>query len=386
MSDIKSISLALDPTNVPSFLLDWEITKRCNLDCSYCATGVDGGHDNTTEHPPLDECLSTIDFMYEYVDKYIRHKKPSQRKVILNVYGGESLFHPDIVEILEQARKRYEPYKDKWYLTFICTTNAIVGPAQWERIVPLIDNFTISYHSENLPKQKEMFKANALSLKESGKPFRTVVMMHNDPVYWQDSTDMIEFLKEHNISYTAKPLDNTDPKWSYSQEQFKTLKTFWINKVPERQRCDYSEQIDEVGSQDKVSSISEGRPCCGNRKLSINGNLKSSVTFVPRQGFKDWYCSVNWFFLFIQQQTGLVYTNKDCKMNLKQQVGPIGSLHNSQLILDELETQLQSKSLPVIRCDKSFCMCGFCAPKAEYKEDFENLMTRHIVDNPLKIT
>lgn len=386
MTEINSIALALDPTNVPSFLLDWEVTKRCNLDCSYCATGVDGGHDNTTEHPPLEECLKTIDFMYAYADKYMNHKRPTQRKVILNIYGGESLFHPDIVEILEQVKKRYEPYKNKWYLTVVCTTNAIVGQTQWERIVPLIDNFTISYHSENLPKQKDIFKANALNLKQSGKPFRTVVMMHNDPKYWQDGLEMIEFLKENDIKYTAKPLDNTDLKWSYSQEQFKTLKTFWINKVPDRQRSDYSEKINTVGSQETVSSISEGRPCCGNRKLSINGDLKSSVTFVPKQGFKDWYCSVNWFFLYIQQQTGLVYTNKDCKMNLQQQVAPIGKLQNSQDILNELELQLQNKSLPVIRCDKPFCMCGFCAPKAEKKEDFENLMTRHIIDNPLKIS
>lgn len=42
MTDIKSIGFALDPTNVPSFLLDWELTKLCNLDCSYCSTGIDG--------------------------------------------------------------------------------------------------------------------------------------------------------------------------------------------------------------------------------------------------------------------------------------------------------------------------------------------------------
>ena len=98
MTDINSIAFALDPTNVPAFLLDWEVTKLCNLDCTYCTTGVIwGSHDNTTKHPPVAECLKSIDFMYEYVDLYMSHKKLSQRKVNLNVYGGESLFHPDIV-------------------------------------------------------------------------------------------------------------------------------------------------------------------------------------------------------------------------------------------------------------------------------------------------
>ena len=36
-NEIKSIGFALDPSSNPSFLLDWEVTKKCNLDCSYRA-------------------------------------------------------------------------------------------------------------------------------------------------------------------------------------------------------------------------------------------------------------------------------------------------------------------------------------------------------------
>jgi Radical SAM superfamily len=384
MNSIESIAFALDPKNIPSFLLDWEVTKVCNLDCSYCGTGVDGGHDNTTKHPSLTECLKTLDFMYEYVDLYMKHKKPNQRKVILNVYGGESLFHPDIVEILEHARQKYLAYKEKWYLTISCTTNAIVGPTQWEKIVPLIDNFTLSYHSENLPKQKDIFKSNALYLKAINKPFRTVIMMHDKSEYWQDGLQMVEYLKENNIAYVTKALDNEDRY--YTQEQFKTLKTFWVKNVSTTQQCNYSDQLDTVGSScDKVSSLEEGRACCGGRKLSINGDLKSSLTFVPRQGFQDWYCSVNWFFLFVQQLTGNVYTNKDCRMSFSGGVAPIGNIADSQKIITELDSQLKNKNMPVIQCAKSVCVCGFCAPKAQKKIDFDNLMSRHIIDNPLKI-
>ena len=34
----KTIEPAIDPANKISFLLDWEITLRCNLDCSYCSS------------------------------------------------------------------------------------------------------------------------------------------------------------------------------------------------------------------------------------------------------------------------------------------------------------------------------------------------------------
>lgn len=379
MEDIKSISLALDPTNTPSFLLDWELTKLCNLDCSYCGVGIDyGGHNNDTLHPPKQECIDAIDFMFEYVDLYMQHKKPTQRKVVLNVYGGESLFHPDIVEILQAVRTKYEPYKNNWYLTVACTTNAIVGPTRWEEILPLIDNFTTSYHSENLPKQKELFKANVLRLKELKKPFRAVVMMHNNPVYWDDGVSMIEFLKSHEIDCTPKPLDNVEPEWVYSAEQFTQLKTMWINKVPTKSKEEYKKKIIPIGiDTDTHSSIASGRPCCGGRKLSVNDDLKNSMVYVPKQGFKGWSCSVNWFFLYLQQLTGNIYTNKDCRMSTSGNYEPLGNINDTNTIIDTLRTQLETDSMPIIVCKKEVCMCGICAPKAESKEEFRKLINRH---------
>lgn len=384
MNDINSIGFALDPANVPSFLLDWEITKRCNLDCSYCGTSIEtGGHNNDTKHPPLEECLPTIDFMYEYVNEYMKYKKPTQRKVILNVYGGESLFHPDIIEILNQIRVKYQPYKDSWYLTVNCTTNGIVGKSQWKKIVPLIDNFTVSYHAENLPKQKQQYKNNILYLKQQNKSFRCAIMMHPDNKLWEDSESIIEFCKQHNINYTPKPVDKKDfylnaESWEYTAEQFNKFKTFWISKVPTTQQLEYKKKMDTIGTSATVQSLSEGRPCCGGRKLSLNKDLKSAITFVPKQGFKGWSCSVNWFFLYITQLTGKVYTNRDCRMSTTNKREPIGQLSESAEILTTLKTQLATQSMPIIKCDVDVCMCGICAPKAESQEDFMELIKRTV--------
>jgi hypothetical protein len=378
MNQINSIGFALDPTNVPSFLLDWELTKLCNLDCSYCSTGITGGHDNTTNHPPLDECLKSIDFMYEYVDLYMQHKKPSQKKVILNVYGGESLLHPDIVEILRECRNRYNQYQDRWYLTITCTTNGIIGKNQWERIVPLIDEFTVSYHAENLFKQKQQYRDNVLYLKNMNKQFKCVVMMHNDTELFADSEEMIDFCKSNELRYVAKPFDNSESNWMYNQEQFNKLKTFWISRVPVSQKITYKSKLELVGKTDSVSSIHEGRPCCGGRKLSLNGDLKSNVSFVPRQGFKGWSCSVNWFFLFVRQLDGAVFTNKDCETSTTGKVEPLGYLASRDEIIQTLQTQLETKTMPIIQCVKDICRCGFCAPKAESRQDFMDLIKRNV--------
>lgn len=375
---IKSIGFALDPTNVPAFLLDWELTKLCNLDCSYCGTGIDGGHDNTTKHPPLAECLNTIDFMYEYVDLYMQYKKPSHRKVILNVYGGESLFHPHIVEILEACRKKYNDFKDRWHLTIICTTNGIVGNNQWKKIVKHIDEFSVSYHPEIFPKQRQQYLDNILYLKEQNKRFKCVIMMHNDPEYFAESEKIIQFCKENNLRYVEKPLDNTEEKWAYTPEQFTKLKTFWINSMPSTQQ-EYKKELAVIGdNKPKVQSINEGRPCCGGRKLSLNKDLKSIATFINQQGFKDWYCSVNWFFLYVRQLDGAVYTNKDCRTSTTGKVEPLGNLKNYQSILSKVKEQFDSRTMPVIKCVKDICMCGFCAPKADNINDYKELFDRQL--------
>lgn len=378
MNDIKSLGFALDPNNVPAFLLDWEVTKLCNLDCSYCGIGIDGGHDNSTKHPAADKCLKAIDFMYQYVDIYMQYKKPSQRKVILNVYGGESLFHPDIVEILNECRSRYHLFQNYWHLTITCTTNGVVGINQWKRIVPLIDEFTLSYHAENLPKQQLQFRQNLLYLKKQNKRVKCVIMMHNDKNFLKDLESMIQFCQDNQIRYLLKPLDNVESKWRYSAEQFTKLKTFWIQTESINKKTNYQQIDDKIDSDAEISSIHEGRPCCGGRKLSINGNLKSHETFVPKQNFKDWYCSVNWFFLFVQQLTGNIYTNKDCRTSTSGKVEPLGNLQNAQIVLDKLKQQFDNRSMPVIKCVKDICMCGFCAPKADNIKDYNELFDRQL--------
>jgi len=375
---IKSIGFALDPTNVPAFLLDWEVTKLCNLDCSYCVTGIDGGHDNSTRHPPLTECLQSIDFMYEYVDLYMQYKKQSQRKVVLNVYGGESIFHPDIVKILKECREKYKKYQDNWHLTITCTTNGVIGPTQWKKIVPLVDEFSVSYHTEILHKQRQQFIDNVLYLKQENKRFKCIVMMHNDPAYFDQAEKIVKFCQDHNLRYIKKPLDNAEQKWSYTPEQFNKLKTFWMSVVPLAAQDEYEKKLNLVGTSEEVLSINEGRPCCGSRKLSINNDLKSCVSFVEKQGFRDWYCSVNWFFLFVRQLDGAVFTNKDCKTSTTGRVEPLGNLKNYQSIIDKLKQQLDTRSMPIIQCVKDICMCGFCAPKADNTDDFRKLFDRQL--------
>jgi len=369
----ESLEPAIDPNNRITFLLDWELTMKCNLDCSYCPSGINGSHDNSTSHPSVAQCLKTLDFMFEYADLYMNTKSPGVRYVVLNVYGGESLHHPAIIEILQQVRHRYQHYADRWRLTVTTTTNAIVSNKKLQQIIPLIDEFTVSYHAENTAKQKQQFKDNLLTIAGSGVRQKCVVLMHEHPDLFQDATDMIEWLAENNIRMLPRQLDgNTGVdggKRIYDQQQVQ-----WFGKLYKDKMFGTTEELLQGKSDPNLTDV--GRACCGGRQLCANQNRKQRHFYVENK-FPDWYCSVNHFFLHVKQINGEVYVNKDCKMNFDGEVGPIGTLVDTQKILSTLRGQLATDSLPVIQCKKYNCFCGLCAPKAKDLSIYHSIMEKY---------
>jgi pyruvate-formate lyase-activating enzyme len=372
MSDFEALEPAVDPNNRISFLLDWELTMKCNLDCSYCPTGTYGGHDNSTKHPPKDECIKALEFMFEYVDLYMNTKSKGIKYVILNVYGGESLHHPDIVEILSQVRKKYEPYADYWHLTVTTTTNAIISNKKLQQIIPLIDEFTVSYHTESTEKQKQQFQDNLLTIAQSGRRQKCVVLMHQELNLFEDATNMIAWLNKNNIKMLSRQLDGNDGVDGdriYNQTQVQWFDKFYKTKT-------FGQPISLL--QDKVEShlTDVGRACCGGRQICRDQNYKQRNFYVENK-FPDWYCSVNHFFLYVKQVNGEIFINKDCKMNFNGEVGPIGHLGATELILSKLKMQLNNNNLPIIQCKKYNCWCGLCAPKAKSLDTYNKIMKKY---------
>lgn len=367
----ETLEPAIDPNNRISFLLDWELTLKCNLDCSYCGPG----HDNTTKHPPVSECMSSLDFMFEYVDLYMNTKPKGIRYVVLNIYGGESLHHPDIVKILSQVREKYQPYTNRWQLTVTTTTNAIISSKRLKQIIPYIDEFTVSYHTENTDKQKQQFKNNLLAIKQAGKQQKCVVLMHEESKLFQDATVMIDWLTQNNIKILPRQLDDNtgvDGERIYKQDQVQWFDNLYQAKT-------FGKNTDLLKDRVESNLTDVGRACCGGRQTCGDQNYKQRHFYVENK-FPNWYCSVNHFFLYVKQVTGEIYVNKDCKMNFDGAVGPIGNLNDTVEILSTLKNQLDNNTLPIIQCKKYNCMCGLCAPKAKNLDTYRSIMRKYQKD------
>ena len=375
MPSFDVLEPAIDPNNRISFLLDWELTMKCNLDCSYCLQELHGGHDNSTKHPPLAECLKTLNFMFEYVDQYMKYKPKGLKTVILNIYGGESLYHPDIVKILSEVRNQYYPYKDRWQLTVTTTTNAIISSKKLLNIRPYIDEFTTSYHTETTVKQKQQFKDNLLTIQAAGIRLKCIVLMYDIEEYFADAELMIEWLADNNIKLLPRQLDDlTSKRNNYNQKQVQ-----WFNNLHQSKTYGTSDKI-TADNEIKLNLSDTGRACCGGRQTCQDQNYQERKFYVMDNKFTGWYCSVNWFFLYIKQVNGEVYVNKDCKMNFNGEIGPIGNLSNTSEILNTLVEQLETKTLSVIQCKKPTCYCGLCAPKARDITTYNQIITKYQKD------
>ncbi len=123
------------------------------------------------------------------------------------------------------------------------------------------------------------------------------------------------------------------------------------------------------------------RPCCGGRTFSVcsaEGNLQAnSVNF--RQ-FQNWYCSVNWFFLHIEQQSGLIFHHQTCQAKLDGTRGEIGSVQETEKILHNLQNLLETKQMPLIICPNKLCGCGLCTPKSNDRHELLKNMPMVIND------
>jgi sulfatase maturation enzyme AslB (radical SAM superfamily) len=351
----------------PIFHMDWELTMKCNLDCSYC-----GSHDNSTKHPELNDCLRTIDFLLKYCNLYMAHKPEKHKKAILNLFGGESVYHPDFITILEEIRSRHEQYKDKWFLNIHCITNAVVPEDKWKIILNYVNSFTVSYHSESTTKQQEQVKQNLLALRDTDKWYQCSIMMHPD--HFDNNLSMIEFCKENKINYLPRQLDQDkgNTKFSYTQDQVQ-----WFEGVYKRKSTRALPSI-KIETDEKTDLAKVGRACCGGDTFNVDKDYNNEVFFIKENNFRSWSCSVNWFFVFVKQLDGNIYLNKDCRMSFDGTVAPIGNVNQYEKLLEKLEYDLKN-DMPVITCNKDKCWCGLCAPKASSRDLYNEIMTKYAV-------
>lgn len=196
--------------------------------------------------------------------------------------------------------------------------------------------------------------------------------MHQQSELFEDSKKMMSWLESNNIRMLPRQLDNdtgTSGQRIYKQDQVKWFDGFYKTKT-----FGATDTILDAEKDQHLTNV--GRACCGGRQVCGNQDYQQRHFFVANK-FKDWYCSVNHFFLYVKQVTGEIFVNKDCKMNFDGTVGPIGNLHESEKLLQDLNLHIKNHTVPIIQCQKRNCLCGLCAPKAKSLDTYKSIMEKY---------
>ena len=180
--------------NQDSIKIEWNLGKRCNLDCAYCPAEI---HDNISPYTNIDILTNTIDIISNF-DKPVR----------LSFTGGEPCVHPDIETLIQYASERV-----KWLNV---TTNSLRRGDWYER--QPCNHYVFSLHFDNEHWERALDNILLFSqLNDDRKEFFVNVMAHHE--YMDNVKLSIARLEGHDIKYAVRRI-----RWTEKHDWFDDLK------------------------------------------------------------------------------------------------------------------------------------------------------------------
>ena len=387
--DFTAINL-LDGDNLT---VTWDVGRRCNYDCTYCPPHR---HDNFSPHADLETLKKTGQFIFDYATLMFPYKK--NKRLNINFTGGEPTNNPNFLAFGEWLQQTYkEKYKDNYFMNLTITSNGAFGKKMADSVCENYSFMTISYHAEAHASLKKQVINNIYYLTEKGFPIKINVMFHAE--YWDECKDLCMQFERDGIGYVPRMIgEHEDSKNSYAHRytdvQLQWMKDYWadknaaLNKTTEETEAESGHNASAVkteNNEEKKLARQLGRPCCGSRTMETCGSdgCWTKSTFLDFAKFRNWQCSVNWFFLHIEQQTDTIWHHQTCQARFDGTRGPIGTISECDKIIDEFRNNLENKTMPIITCPLGpgkHCGCGMCTPKSIERDDLMKIMPQHIED------
>lgn len=353
--------LAIRLKNPTALIVTWDMLRRCNLDCTYCESTR---HDNNTEYPSLEELTTTFDFIKEYTDLY-NSKRVYSDFTSIDFTGGEPTANPNFWPLIDYINSQGN-YK------LGLTTNGTWGPQFTQRVLDNFIHVTVSWHAEAASLLKERTIKNIKALHDAGMSVQANVMLHCD--YFDEAVSVCNELKDYGVvRVNPVPIgDGTMVRKGWFIDASGANRRTSHEYTQEQQDWFYKFMGVDNKSESSKEGTNIGRACCGSRCLEGKVDNEWKEVKIVKNWFKDWYCTVNWYFLHIDQYARQVYHHQTCQATFDGK-GPIGSLNNSQLIINNLKEMLNQDTIPAIVCPNDRCGCGMCVPKSSDLEEFKVL-------------
>ena len=421
------IAIDNDINNPYTFEVTWDLGLRCNFDCTYCPSHR---HNNTSPHASLETLINTSKFVFDY-KKLLQSYMTVDRQWNIGFTGGEPTNNPNFLDMCEYIHNQHDPN-----VLVDVTTNGSFSKEYCDRLIANVDSVTVSYHCEADQKIKDRVLERIYQLHNSSVRYKVNLMIHAKPEYFDECMTLVDRFTDDNIRFVPRIIGESykDSKYNhrYTPEQHAWFRNYWAeknkklnennddNKDAEFEYKDDQKRVAELpkdtarGERIKIENLSDavkeilpkqekvntrkelGRPCCGQRTFyTLNENhadqmLKTNIeldnnkwqksVFACSTEYKDWSCMINWNWLHIEQEYDNVLHHQTCRANFGGERGPIGKISEAHKILERLERQLATGTMPVIVCPNKLCGCGLCVPKSKH-HDITKAMFKKSIKN-----
>ena len=280
--------------------VEWNIGKRCNLDCGYCPAEI---HDNFSPHTDLDKMVNTI-YELEKIGKPIR----------LSLTGGEPTVHPKINEILKCARDSLD-----WLSV---TTNGLRSSAWY--IKQPVNQWVFSLHFDNEHSRRATENvveySQLLDMEGIATLYQVNLMAHHE--HMDEVRAAATLLEGHNIPYVCRRI-----RWTEAENRD------WFDDLRYK-----AEDLDWILS--KVATVKPNCTIDGKELIHANDVIKDK-----RNEFKGWTCNAGLESLMINWD-GEVH-RATCRVG-----GSLGNIYNGTF---------ESPTAP-ITCTRTWCTCAADIP------------------------
>jgi len=168
-----------------SIHVEWNLGKRCNLDCTYCPAEI---HDNFSPHTPISILENTV-------DQLVKLNKP----IRVSLTGGEPCVHPDIEVLLD-----YLKLKEISWVNI--TTNGTRSPTWYLQNEVYWNHLVFSLHFEK--DWKRIYNTIQQYYDSTERDFFVNVMAHHQ--HMNDVKNVAAKLKSVGIKYAIRRIRWTE--------------------------------------------------------------------------------------------------------------------------------------------------------------------------------
>jgi MoaA/NifB/PqqE/SkfB family radical SAM enzyme len=174
--------------------IEWNLGKRCNLDCSYCPAEI---HNNHSPHTDISILENAVNYLAN-LNKPLR----------VSLTGGEPCVHPKIEHLLAYMKPRVD---------WINVTTNITRTAKWYYSQWLVDHWVFSLHFEDNDWYNRIAKILEIYEFDSSIKIQINVMAHHD--FMDRVKKAVKIFDQNKIPYVIRRI-----RWTEKHDWFDDMK------------------------------------------------------------------------------------------------------------------------------------------------------------------